>query len=118
MSASRIAVCDIEELPSGERLLVEVDDEEICLLNVDGDLFALGARCAHRGGPICKGELRDPASEDDDSGSHDLAVVCPWHGWTYDVETGGRVGPTDHSLPAYPVAVEDGTVYLVVESEN
>jgi nitrite reductase/ring-hydroxylating ferredoxin subunit len=118
MPDSRIPVCDIEDLPPGERLLVDVDDEEICLLNVEGDLFALGARCAHRGGPICKGELRGLTSEDDDSGSRDLAVVCPWHGWTYDVETGGRVGPTDHRLPSYPVTVEDETVYLMVGSQN
>lgn len=117
MTRNRFAVCDVKDLPPGERLLVEVDDRdgvdsdradladaEICLFNVDGDLFALGARCAHRGGPICKGDRTDEI------------VVCPWHGWEYDIETGAHLGAADARLPSYPVAIEDGTVYLAMES--
>jgi nitrite reductase/ring-hydroxylating ferredoxin subunit len=112
MPQDRLEVCDVEQLPPGERLLVEVDDKAVCVLNVEGELFALGARCAHRGGPICKGELGADRRTDGD----ELTVTCPWHGWTYDVATGRRIGPTDHSLGTYSVLVENETVYLVVDS--
>lgn len=117
MSRDRLEVCDVAELPPGERLLVEVDDEDVCVFNVEGELFALGARCAHRGGPICKGEL-GAGSHDNRTDGDELTVTCPWHGWAYDVETGRRIGPTDHSIGSYTVHVDNETVYLLVDSEE
>lgn len=85
MGRSRVELCDTDALAPDERLLIEVENAEICVMNVGGDKGA-------------------------------LTVVCPWHGWTYEVETGDRLGPTDHSLPSYPVTVENETVYLATES--
>jgi nitrite reductase/ring-hydroxylating ferredoxin subunit len=106
MQSDRIAVCDVAALPPGERLLIEVDDAEVCLLNVDGDRFALGATCAHRGGPICKGKRSDGT------------IACPWHGWEYDIATGEHLGAAEASLPAYHPTAEDGTVYLDVSLDE
>jgi nitrite reductase/ring-hydroxylating ferredoxin subunit len=104
MTSDRIAVCELQELPPGERLLIEVRDTKLCLFNVEGDCLALGATCVHRGGPICKGERNDET------------IACPWHGWEYDLTTGAHLGAADASLPTVPVTVENGTVYLDASS--
>ena len=47
------------------------------------DRFAVSRRCRHLGGPLDEGEIDD-----------DGCLVCPWHGATYDVESGEmRRGP-------------------------
>ena len=44
-------------------------------------------------------------------------VVCPWHGWTYDLATGDLLtaaGPRP-GLRVYPVDVEGGVVSIVID---
>ena len=64
------------------------------LAHVDGTVYALDNNCPHNGGPLGKGVLRD----------HE--VVCPWHGWTWDVRSGRNVSPgTEWRVPRVPVRV-------------
>lgn len=108
-------MCDRGELPSGERLLVEIADEvDVCLFNVAGDLFAVEGRCAHRGGPICNGDVSDDDATDRPFGP---VVTCPWHGWRYDLASGDHLGPANACLRSYPVEVDEELVYLVVDGE-
>lgn len=41
-----------------------------------------------------------------------VRVVCPWHGWTFDVRTGHPDHPSGHSVAAYHMRVEAGAVYV------
>jgi nitrite reductase/ring-hydroxylating ferredoxin subunit len=51
--------------------------------NVDGRYFAVSRRCRHLGADLSAGSI--------DAGG---CLVCPWHGATYDVESGRmRRGP-------------------------
>ena len=58
-------------------------------------------RCPHKGGPLCDGIV---------SGT---TVVCPLHGWRFDLDTGLAVRA---SLPAcvttFPTRVEDGIILV------
>ncbi len=60
-------------------------------------------QCPHKGGPLCDGIV---------SGT---AVVCPLHGWRFDLDSGLAVRA---SLPAcvatFPTRVEDGIVLVDV----
>ena len=38
--------------------------------------YAISDTCAHKGGPLCQGILKEDV------------VTCPWHGWKYNVLTG------------------------------
>ena len=49
------------------------------LFNVDGGFYAINDVCGHRGGPLGEGELDGKT------------VICPWHGWRWDVTTGANV---------------------------
>ncbi|WP_436348730.1 Rieske (2Fe-2S) protein [Natronorubrum sp. FCH18a] len=39
-------------------------------------------------------------------------ISCPWHGWSYDLESGGQLADDDIVLPTYDVVVDDGIVYV------
>ena len=67
-------------------------------------LYAWENRCAHAGGPVCQGKLMNRVVERLDAGkrslgddfSDELHIVCPWHGYEYDVRTGEH--PADSRL--------------------
>ena len=71
---------------------------------VDGhDLAAMRAALAtpHDDGPLGDGDLEG------------YNIVCPRHGAEFDVKTGKAVQlPAAVDIPAYPVRVKDGTIYL------
>jgi len=75
-SGDFIEVADISDVSSGQIKGVEVDGRKLIISNFNGQFYAMDGVCAHAGGPLCKGELDG------------RVVVCPWHGWEYDVETG------------------------------
>ncbi|HET7698745.1 MAG TPA: Rieske 2Fe-2S domain-containing protein [Vicinamibacterales bacterium] len=85
------------ELPEGTRKKVRVGDVDIVVGRHQGRLFALAERCAHQGGPLSEGELKDGA------------IVCPWHGSTFCVESGKLVhGPSVYDQPCYDVRESGG----------
>ena len=101
-----IEICRVEELPPGERKLVEWDDLEIGVFNCGGDILAIEDRCSHDDGDLVQGEF-------DADG---CTVECPRHGSRFDLRTGKPL-----TLPAYvpvdtfPVSVEDGVIKLEVD---
>ena len=44
----------------------------------------------------------------------DMHIVCPWHGWEYDLATGRCHADRRFGLRPYPVEVRGGQVYLLV----
>jgi 3-phenylpropionate/trans-cinnamate dioxygenase ferredoxin subunit len=101
-----IDICRLEELPPGERKLVEWDDLEIGVFNCGGDILAIEDRCSHDDGDLWHGDF------DADK----CTVECPRHGSRFDLRTGKPL-----TLPAYvpidtfPVSVEDGVIKLEVD---
>lgn len=118
----RVRVCAAADLEEGDRRLIEVDGQEIGVLNVDGELYAISNVCAHMGGPVCEGKVQGklvgeyvgPGKRVEESFSDELAIACPLHGYEYDLETGVHLGVDDISVPTYDVVVEDGDVYVEV----
>ena len=71
------------------------------IVEVGGELLAHAARCPHR-----LGALTDAATEGTE-------VVCPWHGYRFDIETGDCVSGARCKLPPAPdVRLEEGRVVL------
>ncbi len=90
-------------MPSGTLVAVRAGDRWYGLANVDGRLYAIDNNCPHNGGPLGKGELRG------------REVVCPWHGWRWDVTTGRNVWPgSDWRVPRLPVRVVGDEIQLPV----
>jgi nitrite reductase/ring-hydroxylating ferredoxin subunit len=60
---------------------VQFDNEDICIINVDGKYFAIGNVCTHEGGLLALGKLE----------GHE--VECPWHQSKFDVRIGELTNP-------------------------
>ena len=80
---------------------VQVADEDICLVNINGKFYAISNVCTHEGGPLADGTLEG------------YQVECPWHGSKFDVRTGEVTAPpASVPVPTYEVRV-DGNNILV-----
>ncbi|KAM9384269.1 Rieske domain-containing protein [Pholidichthys leucotaenia] len=79
---------------------------DVCLFYVKGEFFAMDARCAHSGGPLCEGDIEEADGV--------LQVFCPWHDYDFDLRT-GKSG-TSLQQQVYEVKLDDGNVY--VKHEN
>jgi nitrite reductase/ring-hydroxylating ferredoxin subunit len=98
------AVARAEDVPRGTGRVVNADGRLIALFNCDGTYYAIDNQCPHRGGPLGKGAL-DGAT-----------VVCPWHGWSFDVTTGVNVDTGRIRVSCFPVSVVDCRIYVRVSS--
>lgn len=118
--SDRLEVCPAEELPPGERQIVSQGRVSIGVFNVDGDYHAILNSCPHQHGPLCEGEVTSPIDAEfetpgrtpEQEYTDGTMLVCPWHHWAFDVETGEHVGDEDISVPTFDVTVEDGVVYV------
>ena len=91
------------ELQPGSGMEVTVEGQAVALFNVDGEYRAIGNRCVHRGGPLGQGMLEGGI------------VLCPWHAWGYDTQTGVSTVNPEFKVPCYAVKVEAGQVCVKVE---
>lgn len=101
-----VEITPASELSSGERLFVEVADKPVVIFNIAGQFFAIGDVCTHDDGPLGDGTLEG------------YNIVCPRHGAEFDVRTGKVLElPAVVDIPAYPVQVRDGNIFLGVPKE-
>ncbi len=107
-------VAPVNEIPPGERKLVELEGRSIGVFNIKSEFFALRNRCPHQGGPMCEGKLTGFVTAEK-PGEYQYTregevIRCAWHGWEYDVKTGQSwVDPATIKVRAYDVHVESGT---------
>ena len=111
-------IAPTDALPDhGDRVIADLGGVEVAVFNLDGEYHAIANYCVHAGGPLCEGDLAgrhrlDPetmAWEYDDDERH---VLCPWHGWVFDVATGRSVDDERYAVPTYETVVEDGVVHV------
>lgn len=96
-----VPVFRVEDLPDGQIRHVKVGRYDIAVARVGDEFFALSNVCRHAFAPLAEGFM---------DGYH---VMCPWHGWRYDV----RDGATDHpgaDVKVFPTTVVDGEIRVRV----
>jgi nitrite reductase (NADH) small subunit len=99
-----VTICTAAELPGpGEMREITVTGSEgvekvLCLANEGGRYAAVDNVCPHRGGPLAEGTL--------EAGK----VLCPWHMWAFDLETGVADHNPRELVKVYPLRVESDAV--------
>jgi len=75
-------VADSASLPEGGRLQLKIKGRYITVIRLDGKVFAIDSVCFHAGGPLGIGDIEDVNGRP--------CIVCPWHYYKIDVETGDK----------------------------
>src|SRR3974377_2043008 len=111
--------------PDPGRKVVEVDGTEVGVFCRNGKFTAFENVCPHMGGPVCQGKIIARVQEliADDKTSLGLAfskdqtnIVCPWHGYEFDIGTGRHQGnPRLRLLPVQIVFVDCDLVVTLPE---
>ena len=90
-------LAEVADLPDGGGLVL--GDQHVVLVREGDQVHGLSATCTHQGCTV--------------SGVADGRITCPCHGSVFDAATGAVVtGPASTPLPAVPVEVRAGAVYL------
>ena len=98
---NHVSIGRYETLRERERLVVDIGGVEVGVFFIGEAVRAWLNRCPHMGGPACQGKLmpRTLEATAPDGRSLGLAfsktdrhIVCPWHGYEFDVLTGQPPG--------------------------
>ncbi len=98
-----LRVASVDELPSGERIFLEIGNEPVVVFNLAGNFYAIGDLCTHDDGPLGDGDLDG------------YQIICPRHGARFDIRDGKALTlPAYQDTPSYPVRVVDGFIEIGV----
>jgi nitrite reductase (NADH) small subunit len=98
-------LCAADEVPIGRALCKRLQDgTQIALTRREnGQIAAFENRCPHVDGPIGLGKIKGKT------------VICPWHFFRFDVETGDAVGlDSVMRLRVFNIVVEGGRVFIAI----
>lgn len=96
-----VTVAASADLPPGASVAVRVEGVPIVLFNVSGTVHAVENVCPHAGAALDRGAR---------TGSCGEIVICPFHGWRFDVRTGRCLQIPGESIRTFPVRVADGAI--------
>ena len=100
----KLSVGKLVDLPDGRGVRVEAVGHRVALFRIADAVYAIGDRCSHAEASLAEGEL------------FDTDVECPRHGSEFSLVTGEPDSfPATQPVATYPVAVEDGEVFLELE---
>jgi NAD(P)H-dependent nitrite reductase small subunit len=99
-------ICSVNELKEGIGKRFLVNDIEIAVFKVRDEIFALNNICPHQQSHL----IYDGFIEEE-------FVVCPAHGWKFNLKT-GKKDSGSNGLQVFPVKVVDGKVYVKVSPKE
>ncbi len=105
-----------DELPEGQRRVVQVDGRSILVVRHQGEVLAMASTCPHQGSPLERGRI-----------TADGVIVCLTHQRAFDLRTGaahrwspwpgdeGRVTGVlsrERALQTYPTRLAEGSIWI------
>jgi nitrite reductase/ring-hydroxylating ferredoxin subunit len=89
---------DADRPPGASAWVVHAPDgRAFAVFDVDGARRVTDAVCPHNRGPLAQGWVRDGTT-----------LVCPWHWYRFDLDSGACATNPDYRLRTYPVRERDG----------
>lgn len=118
---AEVFVDNVESFNDKECRLVSHDGNEVGVFRIGSEYFAWHNTCAHQGGPVCQGRIfprvlqvlaEDQTTRGMVYSEEELHIVCPWHGYEYNIKTGRNAGNPRLRLKPVRVVVRDEAVYV------
>jgi nitrite reductase/ring-hydroxylating ferredoxin subunit len=92
--------CRLDEIEPEGCKVIEIDGQSVAVFRHDGGVFAIDNRCPHMGFPLNQGSVQCGI------------LTCHWHHARFDLASGGTFDPWADDVRAYPVRVENGSIYV------
>ena len=123
---NEIMVGELSDFAEGGYRVLRVDAFEFGIFRQGDRLVAYENHCPHDGGPVCQGKVIPRVEEElaADQTSRGLRfskkrnIVCPWHGWEFDIEIRPPLRRPQISPAAGGGRVRANRVYVTVPAEN
>jgi nitrite reductase (NADH) small subunit len=115
--------CELSELKEREPYVKNINGVEIGMIQIKDELMAFENQCPHAGGPVCLGNVFGAVMvelEDDKSvvreyvSDEDLRVVCPWHGFEFNIESGICTTDQKYKLRKFETSVKEGKAFVSI----
>lgn len=87
-------------VPNQPRLLI-VEGKKICLVRDETQVRAIEDRCSHNGESLSKGTVNFVGE-----------IVCPWHGYRFNLKTGRESDERSRDLETFPLKQEADGVFI------
>ena len=95
---------DIPDLQQPFIKKVKAGGKSICLVGYEQQVYAISASCPHAGAELSGGWCKDGK------------IICPFHRYSYNLQTGkGDPGQNDY-VDTYPVEIREDGVYIGIAS--
>ena len=94
-----VKAATVTDIAVGQGALIDVNGVNVALFNAgNGQFHAMSPLCPHEDGPLAEGWLEGDV------------VVCPWHGFDFELSSGRCRVDEGLSIAVYPVRVVGDTV--------
>ena len=98
-----VDVLTVGDLPPGSCRTVDAGSRQIAIANLEGEIHALDNTCPHAGGPLGEGTIE----------GQDL--ICPWHGWRFDLTSGACRFNASLTQKRYPVEIQGESIRVLID---
>ncbi|MBI1338406.1 MAG: nitrite reductase small subunit NirD [Phycisphaera sp.] len=95
-------LCDLTAIPHVGGHYVVHHGRPLAVFRHNGEVIVMDDTCPHAGGSLSAGRI-DGESR---------CVLCPWHGWPFELATGQCPDNPTYRVQHYEVKVEDHRVYV------
>ena len=98
-----VTVAAATDFAEGKGKSFKVEGKEVAVFRIGEEFHAISNSCPHYGAQLCEGFVRN------------ATVMCPWHGWQFDIKTGKSMTMPGRDVKSFKVKVEDGQVKILYE---
>jgi nitrite reductase/ring-hydroxylating ferredoxin subunit len=102
----RFYVSSLQELEKKAHITFNVPGHDLVIFYHEGQVYALDNRCPHMGFPLSRGTTKDGI------------LTCDWHHARFDLKSGGTFDLWADDVPAFPVQIQDGKVWVIIEQNK
>ena len=96
-------IAETKDVLKKQMQVFNVKGQEILVINVEGELFAIENRCPHLGYPLFFGSLEGDT------------LTCGFHSAKFNVKTGKSLGPvTSEPLKTFPVKIQNSSIFIEI----
>lgn len=90
-----------EKVPLRKLQKLVLEGREICLAHTQAGLFAVADACPHLGYSLSRGTT-----------NYLNEVICPWHSYRFNLESGKECEYRSRNAVTYPVEVREDGLYI------